>query len=157
MAKDKALVGAAGVHHVAFQLSARGYAIAVTTPGVEAIDLLAANPKTGKAIAIQVKTTTDAHVNSRKWGPYSKWRITTDLATPSPHSNLLLALVDLHGGPQATPDVFIVPLNALSPPIEVESYPQVGPPRDFWCSIYDKDATNYKNRWDIVEAALGPP
>ena len=31
--KDKALVGAAGVHYVAFQLSARGYPVGVTAPG----------------------------------------------------------------------------------------------------------------------------
>ena len=80
---------------------------------------------------------------------------------------LLLAFVDLHDGPPATPDVFIVPLNALGPlngpvsparPVEVEGYPKGSPsPRDFWIDIYDKDAAKFKNRWDIVEGLLGPP
>ena len=166
---SKALVGTAGVHFVAFVLSSRGYAVALTSTGVKAVDLMAASPGTGKSIAIQVKTMRDAHMDSKKWGPFSKWRIGKELALghASAGSNLLLTFVDLHGGPPATPDVFIVPLNALGPlngsvspakPVEREGFPKGSPtPRDFWIDIYDKDAAKFQNRWDIVEGLLGPP
>ena len=62
-----------------------------------------------------------------------------------------------------SPDVFIVPSTGLGP--LVERYPEgpgKGPPTDFWCTIYKykKDApygkrvTDYKNRWDLIAAAL---
>ncbi|MDA0988770.1 MAG: hypothetical protein O2783_06535 [Chloroflexi bacterium] len=166
MAADKALVGNAGEHYVAFQLSGRGYAVGLTAQSTEGIDLLAANNKTHKAVTIQVKTMKTAEVTNRKWGVYWKWRIGRHLADPAAHSeNLFLAFVDLRGGPSQTsphPDVFVVPSDHLGNLVEVEQYPTSGPPRDFWCNIYEKKrpnykykkASNYKNRWDLIEAAL---
>ena len=162
MAVDKALVGAAGVHYVAFQLSSRGYAVGLTAPGVKGVDLLATNVETGKSINIQVKTMTDAYVSSRKWGPYWKWRIGKELADGPPHEAFFLAFVDLRGGSlsqlsemSVTPDVFIVPSAGLEPLVERFPYdPQKGPPKDFWCAIEEKHAANYKNCWGLIDAAL---
>ncbi|MBI4198178.1 MAG: hypothetical protein HY533_03615 [Chloroflexi bacterium] len=160
MTADKALVGATGVHYVAFHLSKRGYAVGLTAPGIKDVDLLVTNTDTGKSIAIQVKTMTQAHVNSRRWGSYWKWRIGKDVALAVPKSGLFWAFVDLKGGssfvPEAiSPDVFIVPSADLKPPL-VESFPEPskGPPTDFWCDIYEKDLLTYKERWDRIANAL---
>ncbi|MEK7872404.1 MAG: hypothetical protein AAB502_00940, partial [Chloroflexota bacterium] len=73
MAKDKVLTGAAGVHYVAFQLSARGLKVRPTPPSNR---LMVTNPGTGKTIGVQVKTDPDAHyTKSKKEGPYFHWRI----------------------------------------------------------------------------------
>ncbi len=159
MATDKSLVGAAGVHYVAFYLSQKEYAVGLTAPGVADVDLLATNPKTGKSVNIQVKTMTEAYVPRSRWGPYWKWRISKRLANGPPQKSLFLTFVNLSGAP----DVFIVPHTDLGP--FVEKYPEdpmKGPPRDFWCTIYKykKDApykkpvTAYKDRWDLIAAAL---
>ena len=159
MAKDKALVGAAGVHYVAFQLSSRGSAIGLTAPGVKNIDMLVSSPETGKATTIQVKTMTKAHVNSKNWEPYRKWRI----GNPASATALFYVFVDLNDGSPYQPQVFIVPLTDLrAKPAGltyalVDAYPEdpkKGPPTDFWCNIYDTDSTKYENRWYLIEAAL---
>ncbi|MBI2873318.1 MAG: hypothetical protein HYY00_09050 [Chloroflexi bacterium] len=115
MAADKALVGAAGVHYVAFELASRGYAVGLTSPGVKDVDLLATNAETGKSIVVQVKTMTHAHVNSKRWGPYWKWRI-GKLAQGPPREGFFVVFVDLRRDPKAppAPDVFIVPHGDLA-------------------------------------------
>jgi hypothetical protein len=155
---SKALVGNAGEHYVAIQLSRRGYAVGLTARGIEGIDLLAANNETGKTITIQVKTMKiEARVDSPKYGLYWKWRI-GKLADAQPHKNLFLAFVDLRGSPDQTskhPDVFIVPSVKLSSLVEkFPKPPKHGPPWDNWCNIMKKDAPKYKNRWKLIEAAL---
>ena len=76
--QEKALTGAAGAYYVAFQLSTRGYAVGLTTYGTRAIDMLVANPETGKSITIQSKTMSNAFVCSKKWNSsWWKWRVST--------------------------------------------------------------------------------
>src|SRR5579863_4581948 len=58
--KAKALTGSAGVHFVAYRLSAMGYIVALTREGAPAIDLMAYSPKSGKSVSIQVKTASNA-------------------------------------------------------------------------------------------------
>ncbi|MFC2017640.1 hypothetical protein ACFLUD_04470, partial [Chloroflexota bacterium] len=62
MTKDKALTGAAGEYYVAFRLAAKGYAVGLTPRGTISIDLIVANPTTGKSITIQTKTMMKAFV-----------------------------------------------------------------------------------------------
>ena len=116
MAKDKALVGAAGVHYVAFHLSARGYAVGITAPGVKLVDLLVTNTETGRSANLQVKTMTDAKVSRKKGGGYWKWRVSEELMTSKGRADLILTFVDLRGEPLQdsanvswVPDVFVVP------------------------------------------------
>ncbi len=157
MAKDKALVGVAGVHHVAFQLSARGYPVGLVAPGVRTVDLLASNPSTGRLVDIQVKTMTNAAQGTKKKGiSWWGWRI-GKLADAAPRENFLFAFVDLRGGfplneayeASWTPDVFIVPsihLKSVTDPPET---------KDRWCVISRDNAPKYKNNWKLLEDALG--
>ena len=156
MKKDKALTGAAGAYYVGFRLSALGYAVGLTTHGTRAIDMFVANPNTGKSITIQTKAMLNAFVPSKKWGPHWKWRVGT---SPQPaYKTFFYAFVDLRNDLSQTPDVFIVPSGELVSPL-LEVYPEGVDPespeaKDVWCVIYEKDARNYQNRWNIIENAL---
>ena len=152
MAKDKALRGAAGEHYVAFRLSAMGYAVGLTTRGTRLIDIVVANPNTGKSITIQTKTMLEALVRSKKWGPYWEWRVGT---SRKPHlESFFYAFVDLKNNPTQTPDIFIVPSAQL--PSLLERFPEseTEPAKDIWCVIYEEDAPKYLENWDVMKDAL---
>jgi len=152
MIRDKVLTGAAGEYYIGFRLTAQGYAVGLTARGARAIDMVVANPNSGKSITIQTKTMLDAFVQSRKWGPYWKWRVGTTSLRPA-HETFFYAFVDLRDDPSKTPHVFIVPSVQLTPPL-LELYPEKGPTKDTWCVIYEKDQGNYLNRWDLIRDAL---
>lgn len=157
MSKDKALTGAAGEHYIAFQLSARGYAVGLTAQGTSGADLLVTNMATGKSMILQVKTMWDAFVRSKKWGLYWKWRVGVSRARPQP--TLYYLFVDLKGDPSKSPDVFVVQSQELErkPPELVEPLLEQYPgknPRDAWCVIYDGDKERFLNRWDAIRGAL---
>ena len=146
MTKDKALTGAAGEYYIAFRLTAEGYAVGLTPSGTTSIDLIVANPDTGKSITIQTKTASNAFVRSRKWGPYWKWPLGSSQRLP--HDTFFYTFVDLKKDPSQTPDVFIVPSDMLTPPL-LEEYRNGN-----WCVIGEKDAPNYQNRWNVIRDAL---
>ena len=148
MTKDKALTGAAGAYYVAYRLAAEGYAIGLTAYGTRAIDLVVANPDTGKSITVQTKTMQKAFVRSRKYGPYWKWRVGKPR---EPHATFFYAFVDLKDDPSQAPEVFIVPSSKLTSPL-LEVYPESGEPRDFWCVIYEKNRQKYS--WDVIKTVL---
>jgi hypothetical protein len=56
--KNKALVGIAGSHFVAAELSQRGYIATVTSRNTKGIDVLASSFDGSKSVSVQVKTTT---------------------------------------------------------------------------------------------------
>ena len=145
MTKDKVLTGAAGAYYAGFRLSALGYAVGLTTHGTRAIDMVVANPDTGKSITIQTKTGFNAFVQSRRWGPYWKWRVGTS-RRPA-HETFFYAFVDLMNDLSQTPDVFIVPSTEL--PHLLEEYTN-----DTWCVIEEKNAEKYKNCWGLIDNAL---
>ena len=148
MAKQKALTGAAGEYYLAYRLAAEGYAVGLTPRGTMSVDLIVANPDTGKSITIQTKTGSDAFVPSKKYGPYWKWRTGKP---QKPQETLFYAFIDLKDDPSQAPDVFIVSSSDLTPPL-LEVYPESGEPRDFWCVIYERDREKYS--WDVIKAAL---
>lgn len=159
MSKDKALTGAAGEHYIAFQLSARGYAVGLTARGTSGADLLVTNLETGKSITVQVKTMlSDAFVESRKHGPYWKWRV--GVFRTRPLATFYYLFVDLKGNLSKSPDVYVVQsleLEAKPPELKeplLEQYPEENP-RDAWCVIYDRDKDRFLNRWDAIRDALG--
>ncbi len=65
MNKDRALTGAAGEHYVAFRLTAMGYAVGLTTRGTRTVDMVVANPDTGKSVSIDTKTMKKAFGRSK--------------------------------------------------------------------------------------------
>jgi hypothetical protein len=150
MTKDKALTGAAGEYYVAFRLTAMGYAVGLTPRGTASIDLIVANPNTGKSITIQTKTMGIAFGQSRNGASYWKWRA----GKPRPpHKTFFYAFVDLKDDLSQAPDVFIIPSGELTPPL-LDIYPKIGEPKDFWCVIEEEDAPKYRNRWNRIEDAL---
>ena len=157
MATKKALVGAAGVHYVAFQLSWREYAVGLTAPGVENVDLLATNSETGKSISIQVKT---AQYAPRKIGgiEYCVWPISKKLVNTLPSETFFIAFVDLKGNSSnELPDVYIVPFTYMKDKswVEIEGYPlPPKAPTGYWCSISNAQAPNSKNCWEHINSAL---
>ena len=148
--KDKALTGAAGEYYVAFRLSEEGYAIGLSIHGARAIDIMASNPDSGKSVAIQVKTMRGAFVQSKKYGPYWKWRVGKSL--PEAHESFFYAFVNLKEDPLQRPEVFLVPSNMLEPLLE--RFPKTGLIRDVWCGIEKKDSRKYLERWDIIRKVL---
>ena len=148
--RDKALTGAAGEYYVAFRLSSNGYAVGLTTHGTRAIDMLVSNPDTGKSVTIQTKTMRGAFVQSKKYGPFWKWRVSKSL--PTAYEGFIYVFVDLLDDLSQAPDIFIVPSVELEPLLE--QYPEEGPIKDLWCVIYEKDASKYLRRWDVISNAL---
>jgi len=148
-------MGAAGEYYVAFRLAAEGYAVGLTAYGTRAIDLVVANPDTGKSITIQTKTEWNAFVPSRNYPPYYwKWRVGKPR---EPHKTFFYAFVDLKNDPSQTPDVFIVPSGELHSLLV--AYPQGVDPespeaKDIWCGIDEEDAPEYRNNWDIIKREL---
>jgi len=53
---EKQVIGAAGVYHVAAELSKMGHIALVTIRNTRGVDIVAMNPEKNKAIGIQVKT-----------------------------------------------------------------------------------------------------
>jgi len=142
---DKALIGAAGEHFIAFRLCEMGYTIGLTARGMRAVDLLATNPETGKSITVQTKTALDACNES---GDYWHWPI--GLSRALARKTFFYMFVDLKGGSQSKqPDVFIVPSLKLKSPLLREYHNYAG------CAMYDRDKNKYLNRWDVIEVALG--
>lgn len=145
MPKDKALTGAAGAYYVAFRFTAMWYAVGLTAHGTRSIDLLVANPDTGKSVTIQTKTGKDAFVHSKKYRPYWKWPVAK--SRPKVREDFFYAFVDLKDDPSQTPDVFIVPSGELDSLLAEF-------PGWIWCNIDEEVASKYQNRWDVIKAVL---
>jgi len=150
MTRDKALTGAAGEYYVAFRLAAEGCAVGLTAHGTRAIDIVVANPDTGRSVTIQSKTMRNA-LGQSATESWWKWRVGSS-RRPA-HENFFYAFVNLKDDPSETPDVFIVPSGQLISLLE-EYKGKSGQVVDTWCVIYDKDAEKYRNRWDIIRNAL---
>jgi hypothetical protein len=155
MPTEKHLTGLAGVHYVAFQLSSRGYAVALT--GAKDVYLRVTHSRTSKSLSIKVKTSTKAYRTSSTWGPHWSWRLDESLSKRK-RKDLILALVDLHGGPSIdpnaawSPDVYVVPSTDVD---ELSTkFRRKGARRDVWCSIAEEDTQRYRNKWEIIHDAL---
>src|SRR5258708_7573723 len=123
MSYESALLGAAGVHFVAFCLQARGYHAAPTIRNAPTVDLLGSAPDGSAHLALQIKTSkwamrTQGKGNQKKphhyeW-PFS-WGAVLGKSKQQHQKGLFFALVDLRGFPEEgeLPDVFIVPCDVL--------------------------------------------
>lgn len=63
---DKSLIGIAGAHFVAAEMSQKGYVVTLTSRNTEGIDILASNKDGTKTVSIQVKTT-EGKTEPRAW------------------------------------------------------------------------------------------
>ena len=123
-----------------------GYAVGLTTHGTRLIDMVMANPDTGKSLTIQTKTILNAFVKSKKYTPYWKWPIGK---VHEPNIALYYVFIDLKGDATTKmPDVFIVPSQDLEPLLEQSS-------GWFWCTgINENNASIYKDNWGALIDAL---
>jgi len=148
MTNDKVLIGAAGAYYVAFRLSALGYAVGLTTHGTRAIDVLVANLDTGKSITLQTKTMRRKAKRRSEGQWWWCFQVGASiLKRPSPEA-VFYAFVDLKDDESQTPDVFIVPFPKLASMLDEYKGGHT------WCSISEKNAQKYQNKWDIIASAL---
>ena len=100
---SRSLVGIAGAHFVAAELSQMGYIATVTSRNTEGIDVLASNTSGSRTVSIQVKTSSDEQRKnfSRSWILQKKHEsIFSD--------SLFYVFVDLKPNKEK-PDFYIVP------------------------------------------------
>ena len=98
-------VGAAGQYFVAYRLASEKIHASLTLGNAPAVDLLAASSDGSSALAIQVKTASDAYRAKRYGHEGYEWAVGSKV---NPSEKLVFAFVDFQGG-RATPRVFIVP------------------------------------------------
>jgi len=143
---DKSLIGIAGAHFVAGELSRKGYISTLTSRNTEGIDILASNKDGSKTIAIQVKTTAGKS-NPRDW-------ILSEKIEKMSSKNLVYVFVNLKS---QIPEFFIVPSK------DVAKYAKTD--YDIWIKspnkkggkhhhttirmFRDRDG-KYLNRWDLL-------
>ncbi len=172
--KAKAVTGTAGVHFVAYRLSAMGYIVALTREGTPAIDLMVYSPKSGKSVSIQVKTASNA---SQKEGKKERkdglvyWQLSKK-ALELKGKGVFYALVDMKGcaadrpKPEKTPDVFIVPAewvanpghrNIPNPKKSFGSLNVYGKEKrsSFWFDLYPKGKKKWSEKWGLITDILG--
>lgn len=174
--KAKAVTGSAGVHFVAYRLSAMGYIVALTREGSPAVDLMAYSPKSGKSVSIQVKTASNASQlegkKERKDG-LVYWQLSRK-ALELRGKGVFYAFVDMKGcaadqpKPEETPDSFIVPAEWVANPAHrnvrntgdalgtLNTYPKGGPPSSFWFDLYPKGKKKWFENWGLITNTLGP-
>jgi len=143
------ITGAAGEYYVAYQLSAMGYVVGVPRANVPGVDLLVADVSGRESVAIQVKTSSGAKRVFKRNPENGRWEF--DVGERGRHllgPNLLYVFVDLRGG-EGVPDVFVVP-SAV-----VHGFFNDGVERlRYMMWIPESEAEEYRDRWDIIEAAL---
>ena len=158
MALSSKLTGVAGEYYVAFQLSARGFIVAMPRDGSPTVDILACNEDGSRTIAIQVKTTAEAERTRGRGDEKVLDHLEFPLGKASAQrsSDLLFAFVDLHNdkenidakSPDA--DVYFVPStivrDACSDWLEKVKWLR-------WHQSIEMMAP-YKNNWKLVEDRL---
>src|ERR1035437_7508787 len=122
--KANAVTGSAGVHFVAYRLSAMGYIVALTREGAPAIDLMVYSPKSGRSVSIQVKTASNASQKpdkKKRKDDLLYWQLSKK-ALELKGKSVFYAFVDMKGcaadqpRPLEMPDVFIVPAEWVANP-----------------------------------------
>ncbi len=155
---SKSLIGVAGEYYVSFRLSMLEYAVGLTAGGTPNVDLVVANPRNGKSIAIQVKT-----MRKARYGDEWKWRVGTSFEIAN--RSIYWAFVDLKEQSNLTPsepDVYFV-----SPTEKVSEVPKGSAATNFstpyhlyrynsdvWFVIEHPDSIRYRNNWDVIKSAL---
>jgi len=177
--KAKTVTGNAGVHFVAYRLSAMGYIVALTREGAPAVDLMVYSPKSGKSVSIQVKTASNASQlkgkKERKDG-LVYWQLSRK-ALELKGKDVFYAFVDMKGcaadqpKPESAPEVFIVPAEWVANPQHrnirysekafgsLNLYPKDKPskPSSFWFDLYPKGKRKWCEKWQLITDILGQP
>ena len=90
-----ALVGAAGEHYVAYQLSLKGFCVGLSRGGSPFVDIMISNPS-GEGVAIQVKTSSGARRAYKRKPQNNRWEFDVGIkAKVLGGERLFYAFVDL--------------------------------------------------------------
>lgn len=148
------LVGIAGAHFVAAELSQRGYIATVTSRNTEGIDILASSADGFKMVSIQVKTSgAEQRRNfSRSWMLQKKHEnIFSD--------NFFYVFVDLKPTNEK-PDFYIVPSKVVAEYIQKSHVVWLNTPskkgkehKDTNMRLFEIDdpiASEYLNKWEML-------
>jgi hypothetical protein len=153
MKSNKSLVGIAGAHFVAGELSQQGYIATLTSRNTEGIDVLASSSDGSKTVSIQVKTS----------GPEQRKSFSRSWILQSKHENifsdnLFYLFVDLKPGNEK-PDFYVVRSKTVADYVKkthsdwLKQTTKKGkahkdnPMRLFEIND-DSSVTKYLNRWD---------
>jgi hypothetical protein len=158
--RNNASTCCAGEHYVAYQLSVRGYLVALTRGGSPSIDLMVATSDGQKAVTIQVKTATNASVPCKRKPENSLWNWPVgSKALDLSGESVFYAFVDLREGTEKAaksmlmPEVFIVPAEFVREHLNPFPKPPKKP-TTFWFDIFEKDKEKWHENWDLIEAGL---
>ena len=149
------LIGAAGEHLVAAQLSIRGFSVGLTRGGSRAVDLLASNADGSHSVAIQVKTSCEAREERKKLKENSHWTFmmsTSDIQKME--SALIYVFVSLNGQSVEASDYFIIPGDIVSQRLEEKYKTRLRKSSIRMLNIFEHEKKCFHNRWDIIEHIL---
>jgi hypothetical protein len=151
-ARTTAMTAAAGEFYVAYELSARGYIVAIPRANVPSLDLLVSDMSGRRSVSIQVKTSSGARRTFKRQPENERWEFDVgEKARFSCGENLFYAFVDLRWR-EAAPEVFIVPSKAV-----VEAFNDGIDHKRYMMWITSREIGKFRERWDIIEAALSDP
>ncbi len=141
------LCGSAGEYYVAAELSHRGFLATVTNRGAENVDILAARPKSGRALKLQVKSSQGSKVH---WILGQKDEADRGVG-------YFYVFVSLHA-PGERPDFFIVPEHIVANAVKhshrawLAGKKKNGEARkDSKMRGFGKEAVLYKEAWHLLE------
>ncbi|MGA2069134.1 MAG: hypothetical protein ABSG86_29540 [Thermoguttaceae bacterium] len=127
------------------------YLVALTRGGSPSVDLMAWTLDGNKSVAIQVKTAERAFKPATKKNPgYWEWIIGSK--KPLRGESIFYAFVDLKVGTGEPPEVFIVPADVVA--THLIGFPRKEPEK-FWFVGEEEDKEKWRERWDLIEEALG--
>jgi len=145
------LVGTAGEHFTAAELSRLGFLVTLTRGNAPGIDILAYHPTTQRTVALQVKT---AHSSKQ---PRGKWMMNAKDADETQLRSQAFVLVRF-GDPPSPPEFSIVPSVNVARALHSdhkawEEAPGArGQPHSLKNTIrqFKDTAGDWRNRWDII-------
>lgn len=110
---DKALIGQYGVYQVASLLCWKGFNAVPTSRNTKAVDLLVHDPKSGKSVGVQVKTTHQKNKDCTKDGYWVMNVKPKDLDKKSGSFLVPFVFVYVPEAEEPSPRFFIVPAHKV--------------------------------------------
>ena len=150
------LTGTAGVYFVASRLAAKGFHAAPAFGNAPNVDILIGLPDDEATASIQVKTSWRALRNRGRGKSKQPHHYEWDVGERSANLNrpgLFFAFVDLKGGGDELPDVFILPSEAVYRAFDKPFF-RSGVKRRWRWHPKCHEVEGFKNRWDLLQTHL---
>lgn len=134
MASKGQLTGMVGVYLVAAMLSRRGFIASPTSRNARGVDLLVADPRSGKTFSVEVKT------NASTFGFWLLGKGASELKSGS----LIYALVNLR---ETGTEFYLVPSRVIARHIKISLATKTR--KSTWYSIHLPKVEKYKDNWGV--------